>query len=126
MIDVTLRQISKGMANLQQLVPCRVPIKAAYAISKLINACNAEITEFSKVRDGLYREGGCTIADSRWIHEDPAILAKLQADVEEMLDSTAVQLNALHLDIAQFGNCELPAGAFIDLEWALKPETEGA
>lgn len=131
MIKTTVKQIQEGMSALQILTGCMIPAKAAYAVSKLINACNSELAHFETARKKIFTDAGAVIGpvtrqvdgkdvtNDEWTHADPEKMEEIKAQVVELQGAEA-ELNALPLDIEQFGSKDLPGGALVGLGWALK------
>ena len=116
----------------------RLPAKASYSVSKLADACQAESQTFDKARQKLFSDAGCTIKvtkisvvdedgkpkeieRSEWVHDDPAAFDAVKEQAMQ-LETMEVEINALLLDIDQFGSAELPGNAFTGLDWAVKKE----
>lgn len=121
MIKATNQQILDSIFATQILMACKLPIKAAYAVSKLGKACAIEERDINEMKQKIFTEGGCTIIDGRWSGADEEKFAAAIKEVEAML-SIEIEINAIPLDIEQFGNAEIPGNAFYGLDWAMKPE----
>lgn len=123
MITTTIKELREAQPCITMLLNARLPVKAAYAVSKLARACNPELEQFGKAAEKIFTEAGCTLTGDgdkkEWTHKDKAILEKAIADVDELM-TVAVELNALPLDLEQFGTAELPGAAFLMLDWAMK------
>lgn len=136
MINCTNRQITLAVAAINTLCEAKLPAKAAYSVSKLTDACQTESKAHNIKREKIFSDAGCTVEtkvvksvdkDGKaqeqqvgiWIHADAEILAKAAKDAEELAE-TPVEINALPLDIDQFGAAELPGNAFTGLDWAMK------
>ena len=122
MIKTTPKLIRGCIGSLNELSGSALPVKAAYSVSKLIAACNSELRDFEAARNKIFADAGCTINDkTQWTHENLEVLEAKKKVVEELLD-VETEINALPLDIEQFGSATVPGGVFAELFWALKPE----
>jgi hypothetical protein len=80
---------------------------------------------FGKQRDKVFEDFGCVsskVSEDRieWNHpEGKEKLLEAVKQIEDMLTSET-ELNALPLDLDQFGDAELPGGSFFGLDWAMK------
>jgi hypothetical protein len=123
MIKTTLKALQESQPCITMLLNARLPVKAAYAVSKLGRAINAELEQFGKTREKLFEEAGCTVTGEgdkkEWTHKEKETLKSVIKQVEELL-TTEVEVNALPLDLDQFGSAELPGASFLTLGWALK------
>lgn len=137
MIKTTNREIQQSTGCINVLLVAKLPAKATYSVSKLAGACMAEQKTFSEATKKVFEEAGCKIVTKKvkvadkdtggtkevdssvWHHDDAAVLASTVATVEEMADAE-VEINALPLNIDQFGNAELPGNTFIGLDWAIQ------
>lgn len=131
MIKTTLKNIAAAMPGLAALINSKLPVKAAYAVSKLAKACGAEMHEYDQRREKIFTEAGCTVEARgkhpgtgeelrEWVNPvapDKLLDAIKQAD--ELL-TQEVELNALPLDLEQFGTADVPGGVFLGLDWAMK------
>lgn len=124
-IKTTPKKIGEANAAITALLGAKLPVKAAYAVSKLGKACQAEMEDFSKAREKIFTDAGCTVRDNKYHHDEKE---KLDAAIKlaDELSDAEVEIAALPLDIEQFGNAELPGHAFLGLDWAMKPEPEAA
>lgn len=122
MIKTTARQIEISMPSLAALGNSKLPAKAAYAVSKLSTACSKELDQYFKQREKIFSDAGCVVKDGKYVHDDQAVVDKAIKDVDEIA-SMVVEINALMLDIEQFGTAEVPGNAFFGLEWAMKSDT---
>lgn len=120
MIKTTPKQISESMDAVNALLGAKLPAKAAYSVSRLARACQSEMETFTKARQKIFIDAGCTEKDKKYVHQDPA---KLDAAVKESeeLAGVEVELNALVLDLDQFNDADVPGNAFYALDWAMKP-----
>lgn len=126
-IKTTNRQIVDGTGSINTLLKSILPSKAAYSVSKLANACVSEQKSYETAREKIFTDAGCEIRETgpdgakvrEWTHDDKEVVEKAKASVNDLLDAE-VELNALPLDIDQFGNAELPGNAFTGLDWAIK------
>lgn len=139
-MKTTLKQIIDSAGAIQLLMGAKLPVKASYAVSKLAKACQSEMEDYNKTREKLFEDAGCTQMPAKdakgnvqkntdgtemmeYVHpEDDAEKSKVKAVVAkvEELHGAEVSLNALPLDLEQFGNAEVPGAAFFGLEWAMK------
>jgi hypothetical protein len=118
-IKTTLMAIEKALPALTAQATAKLPVKAAYGLAKLRDACTKEMERYLEQRDKLFKDANCVIKDDKWTHPDSALYASLVKQSEE-LASVEVEINALPLDLEQYGNAELPGNSFFMLEWALK------
>ena len=119
-MKATLRQIIEGNAGLQLMLGSKLPVKASYAVSKLARACASELDDFNKQREKLFTDAGCTVVGQEYAHsEGKEKIAAIIKEVEQLKD-VEVEINALPLDLEQFGSGELPGAAFFGLDWAMK------
>lgn len=124
MIKATPKKITEGLAalNLMMSPSVKLPAKAAYGLGKLAKACNAEMKDYGEARNKVFEQHGCTLkgpeGKQEWTHEDPEKLKAAIAEADQLAD-VEVELNAIPLDLEQFGNAEVP-GAFFGLDWAMK------
>jgi hypothetical protein len=121
MLKTTPRKITEGMAGLDALLKAKLPVKAKYAVARLARACQDELEQFGKVREKVFKEAGCAAGEKSWTHEDPDRLAHAVKEVEEMMDAEC-EINALPLDLDQFGDGEVEGPAFLGLDWAMKAD----
>lgn len=129
MIKTTLKNVMQAMPCIDLLMAAKLPVKAAYAVGKLGRACAPEAEAFNRERDKIFAEAGCTIEDKgadahgnerrQWVHSEPEKLAVALKQADELL-TQEVELNALPLDLEQFGNADVPGAAFFGLGWAMK------
>lgn len=120
-MKTTIKQIQDAVPALQILTGCKLPVKAAYSVSKLVKACDRELADYTEARTKIFQDAKCTVVDGNFTHDDKAILDECIAKAEE-LRSAEVEINALPLDIEQFGNGDVPGAAFLGLDWAMKQE----
>lgn len=125
MIKTTPKQILESTAGLNALLEAKLPVKAKYAVAKLARACQSEAEEFNKAREKIFEEAGCKRGEKEWEHADPEALKGCKAQVEELLGAE-VEINALPLDLETFGNGEIEGPAFLNLDWAMKPDSAAA
>lgn len=131
MIKTTPKQIGESQMAVIALLNSRLPVKAAYSVSKLARACDVEMQQYNMAREKIFMGAGCTVITteevikgekktiSNYTHVDSEQLAQCIKDGDE-LATTPVEINALPLDLEQFGEAELPGSAFYGLEWAMK------
>lgn len=133
-MKATLKQVLESTPAIQLLMGAKLPVKASYAVSKLAKACQIEIEDYNKTREKLFEDAGCKQQANgqknpdgtdimEYVHpEDDADKSKVKAVVDkvEELQGAEVTLNALPLDLEQFGNVEVPGAAFFGLGWAMK------
>lgn len=131
-MKATLKQINEGSGALNLLMGAKLPVKAAYAVSKLAKLCQNEMEHFGKQREKHFEDAGCKIEvtgkdkegneTKEYVHPDGK--EKIDAvvkEVEEMMDAE-VEISALPLDLEQFKDVELPGAAFFGLDWAMKKD----
>lgn len=128
--------MATSTVGVQTLLGAKLPIKAKYAVSRLASAIDKEIEKYQADRKQIFEDAGCviktskvnvpngegglkTVDQSEFTHDDPAVLAAAIADAEE-LSTVEVELSALPLDLAQFGDGDIEGPAFYGLEWAMK------
>ena len=121
-MKTTIKQIQDAVPALQILTGCKLPVKAAYSVSKLVKACDRELAEFNEARVKIFTEGGCVVVDGNYANPPDKEVLKDCLDKAEELRDTEVEINALPLDIEQFGNGDVPGAAFLGLDWAMKQE----
>jgi hypothetical protein len=125
MIKSTLKEILDSFGSIQTLVGGKkMPPKAAYAVGKLARAVQSEIEQFYKTKEKIFTDAGCVVepVKNEYIHPaEPTKLEEAKQAVEDLVGAE-VELNALPLDIEQFGNAELDGNAFIGLDWAMKKD----
>ena len=121
MINATLKQLAASSVGIQSLLAAKLPVKAKYAVSKLAGAIDRELETFNAARTKIFDDAGCTVVDKAYSHTHKELLANAIKDAEE-LALTEVEINALPLDIEQFGNADIEGPAFYALDWAMKPE----
>lgn len=123
-MKATITQLQNSAGVLQEVLACpRVPAKAVYAVTKLINAMNPELEAFGKARDRVFQEHGCVVVGNTWANpEQPEALSAALVEIADLANQTEVELNALQLDPEQFGNAEIPGNTFMVLAWAMKEE----
>ena len=120
MISTTLKTIVDSQASIQLLLDAKIPVKAAYAVSKLARACASEMEHYGEQRRKAFEAAGCVVKDNKWVHPDgEEALKEAVKTADELLDAK-VELNALPLDLDQFGNGDIVGAAFFNLEWAMK------
>ncbi len=120
-MKVTLKQIQAGTNAINSLLVSRLPVKAAYRVSKLASAMEAEQRHYDAAREKVFKDAGCEIKEGNWVHDDPAVLETATKQIEELLGEE-VELNFLPLDIEQFGDASVPGNAFAGLGWAMKED----
>lgn len=118
-MKATITQIQQAIPCIQMLMNAKLPAKAAYAVSKLGKACDAEFTEYQQARTKIFEGGGCVIKDNAYVNDDAEKLAVCVAEANAVA-GLEVELNALPLDLDHFGNAEIPGSAFYGLEFAMK------
>lgn len=130
-MNTTIKQIAEATAAINVLMGAKLPVKAAYAVSKLAKLCSNEMEHFGKQRDKVFEDRGCTITETEnkdangepikeWSHPDgKEAMAAVLKEIDEMMQS-AVEISAVPLDIEQFGDADVPGGAFFGLDWAMK------
>lgn len=137
-MEPTLEQIEAGMASLETLLGERLPVKAAWAVSRLHDACAAELRACFLKRDQLCSAAGCTQKEKMlaphpgakpepamvWHHKDAKVLEKCMAEWRELMTAKS-KINALPLELSLFGDVALPGHAFKGLEWAMKAQDDG-
>lgn len=124
MLKATLKQIAESTGSINLLMQGKkVPPKAAYAVSKLAKACANEMEHYGEQRKKVFDEAGCTVDTEKsvYVHADGQEKVDAVAKEAEQLLDAEVEINALALDLEQFGDkAELDAAAFFGLEWAMK------
>lgn len=132
MLKATLKQIMEGNAALGLLLGAKLPVKASYAVSKLAKACSSELEDYNKKRTQLFQDAGCVLTTTgenpdgtpkqEYTHTDGK--EKIDAVVKEIEDliDAEVEINALALDIDQFGSADVQGAAFFGLDWAMKQD----
>ena len=118
MIKVTLKQLAGSQVGMSALLGAKLPIKAKYAVSKLAGAIDKELESFNAARNKIFDDAGCTVVDKAYSHTDKDALAKAIKDAEELATSE-VELNALPLNLDQFGDGDIDGPAFYGLMWAV-------
>jgi hypothetical protein len=125
MIKTTIKTLIEAQPCVQMLLNARLPVKAAYAVSKLARAIQPELEQFDKTKAKLFTDAGCTIggegSSKEWTHKDKAIVEKVGKDVDDLMTAEC-EINALPLDLEQFGAAELPGAAFLTLDFAMKKD----
>jgi hypothetical protein len=121
-MKTTLKEINASIPSLRILSKGKkVPPKANYAISKLAKACDNELEHYNQERHKLFVAAGCTVSEDgeKYLHETPGKVDEIEKQAKEMLEAE-VELNALPLNIEQFGDAEFENGcAFYGLDWAM-------
>lgn len=121
-IKTTPATIALAIGSLTALMGAKLPVKAAYTVSKLARACDAELETYNAARAKIFTDAGCVVEGTQYVHKtDPTKLAEAIKQGDE-LGTVECELNALPLDIEQFKDCDVPGNAFYGLDWAMKPE----
>lgn len=122
MIKTTPKKIMEGMPGLNALLQAKLPVKAKYSVSKLGRACQEELETFEKTREKIFTDAGCVKGETKWTHPDgPDAVQTATKEVDE-LAGVEVEINALPLDLEQFGNGDIEGPAFYGLDWAMKAD----
>ena len=135
MIKTSPKQIAICMGSLEALMGAKLPVKATYAVGKLARACHAAMETYNKDRQKEFEDAGCKTVikgknpdgSDREVYEHPeddeakTKLKAVQKKTEEMAE-VEIEVNALPLDLAQFGDVDLPGNALYGLDWAVKAE----
>lgn len=130
MLNTTLKQIMDANAALSILLGAKLPVKASYSVSKLAKACASEMEDYNKKREKMFGDAGCVLVTTgknddgseKKEYQHPDDKAKLDAVVKEIeeLQGVEVEINALALDLDQFGSADVQGAAFYGLDWAMK------
>jgi hypothetical protein len=121
MIKATIKQILNGNAGINSLLAAKLPVKAKYAVCKLADAMTVEMERYNKARAKIFEDAGCIAADNYYTHNDKDALVRATAEAAELTEAE-VEINALPLDLEQFGNAEIEGPGFYGLDFAMKKE----
>lgn len=119
MIKTTFKTVDASKQSLQALFSTKLPVKAAYAVGKLAQACDGAMAEYAEKRGKIFETAGCVAKDGKWVHIEQGVIDACVKEADE-LSEAEVELNALPLDIEQFGSVEVPGYVFVHLDWAVK------
>lgn len=112
MIHTTLGALANAEPALKRLAEVRLPVKAAYQLSKLIRLVGAEVPYFHQQRDVYIRELGVQVGDQFTVQADgmTEFIHRMNELSEQPVD---LSINPLSLDT--FGSIELSATELIVL-----------
>lgn len=109
-ISVTMKQIVDARDSLLTISQQRLPIKPAYAISKIIRKANVELETLTQVRQGVitrYAPQGTEIT--------PEINQAIMAELNEALD-IVVEIPVTKVDLSGIAGLEISARDILVLE----------
>ena len=116
-MNVTLEQIVVSEPALKALSTTRLPIKAAYSVSKMIRLIGPELADFNAQRNALILELGEKDEDSgnTSISPDMPAFEEFAAKVKELIGVSVELPGVTPLTLSAFGDADLTPETLLQL-----------